>query len=333
MQSIPGPSARPPGVPPDPLSPLAAQPLSSQQRTTLERLVTRIIALSQQQSAEVWAGLKHHLTLKNGDPLLSRHFAAAEQYLNQRLLQAEGLLENRQTLHQLSELLQQGNNRQAVSDYIRQQFGHTVLSQLSGEQLKNVLALLRDGQLTIPQPQPRPATGRPLLPAEHHALNTLVTRLAAATGESPKQIWQSMLELSGAPRIETISAKYYALLASWLQARHSLTQQSAPTLHILQSMLKQPLESGEWRMLSDYLQQQFQATPQTALTPVQIQDVVNHLFLRRAASLHDISDHDPSPIAAPVVAPLTGLVERLSARPLAAAILLLAALVLLWLVL
>ncbi|CCK03426.1 Cell division protein [Cronobacter sakazakii 701] len=170
----------------------------------LERLITRLVALTQQQSAEVWAGMKHDLGLKSDAPLLSRHFPAAEQNLNQRLGQAQQTHTQRQVLSQLTELLNVGNNRQAVSDYIRQQFGHTALNQLSGEQLKSVLTLLQNAQLNIPQPQQRPATDRPMQPAEHNTLNQQVTKLAAATGESPKLIWQSMLELSGVKSGELI---------------------------------------------------------------------------------------------------------------------------------
>ncbi|MDI5536125.1 L-lactate permease, partial [Salmonella enterica subsp. enterica serovar Montevideo] len=46
--------------------------------------------------------------------------------------------------------------------------------------VKIKLTLLQQGQLSIPQPQQRPATDRPLLPAEHNTLNQLVTKLAAA---------------------------------------------------------------------------------------------------------------------------------------------------------
>ena len=56
----------------------------------------------------------------------------------------------------LSELLNQGNNRQAVSDYIRQHDGQTALHALTQPQLENVLQLLQSGQLSIPQPQQRP---------------------------------------------------------------------------------------------------------------------------------------------------------------------------------
>lgn len=110
----------------------------------------------------------------------------------------------------------------AVSDFIRQQYGQTALSQLTPEQLKNVLTLLQQGQLSIPQPQQRPATDRPLLPAEHNTLNQLVTKLAAATGESGKMIWQSMLELSGVKSGELIPAKQFThLVTGCRRARRS----------------------------------------------------------------------------------------------------------------
>lgn len=83
---------------------------------------------------------------KNDAPLLSRHFPAAEQNLTQRLGVAQQNHANRQVLSQLTELLGVGNNRQAVSDFIRQQYGQTALSQLTPDQLKNVLTLLQQGQ-------------------------------------------------------------------------------------------------------------------------------------------------------------------------------------------
>jgi uncharacterized membrane protein YheB (UPF0754 family) len=185
MQPISGTPARPPGEGQNAPSAAGEQPLSTQQRTVLERLITRLISLTQQQSAEVWAGMKHDLGVKSDTPLQSRHFPAAEQNLNQRLGVAQQNHANRQVLSQLTELLSQGNNRQAVSDFIRQQFGQTALSQLTPEQLKNRAdAAANQGQLSIPQPQQRPATERPLLPAEHNTLKQLVTKLAAATGES-----------------------------------------------------------------------------------------------------------------------------------------------------
>jgi hypothetical protein len=55
-----------------------------QQRTVLERLITRLVALTSQQNAEVWACVKHDLGLKGDTPLLACHFSAAEASLNQR---------------------------------------------------------------------------------------------------------------------------------------------------------------------------------------------------------------------------------------------------------
>lgn len=64
MQPISGTPARPPGEGQPAVSTAGEQPLSTQQRTVLERLITRLISLTQQQSAEVWAGMKHDLGVK-----------------------------------------------------------------------------------------------------------------------------------------------------------------------------------------------------------------------------------------------------------------------------
>lgn len=55
-QPVSGMSDRPPGS--------GEPPLTTQQRTALERLITRPVALTSQQNAEVWACVKHDLSLK-----------------------------------------------------------------------------------------------------------------------------------------------------------------------------------------------------------------------------------------------------------------------------
>lgn len=317
MQPIQGAPARPPGQEPLQTGSVPGElPLSSVQRTVLERLVIRLIALTQQQSAEVWAGVKHDLGLKNDAPLLSRHFPAAEQNLNQRVEIATQNHTTRQIISQLTELLGQGNNRQAVSDFIRQQFGQTALSQLTPQQLKTVLTMLQNNQIAIPQPQQRPATERPLLPAEHNSLNQAVTKLAAATGESGKLIWQSMLELSGVKTGELIPAKHFAPLMTWLQARQTLSTHPAPTLHTVQTALKQPLDPVEMRTITEYAQQNWQATPQTVLTTAQVQDILNQVFLRRTErSPEALEIRNIQPIYSPFVAPIIETVKSISTRP------------------
>ena len=313
-QPISGMPARPPGETAV-TNNIGEQPLSTQQRTVLERLITRLVALTSQQSAGVWAGMKHDLGLKNDAQLLSRHFPAAEQNLNQRLVNAQQTHEVRQIVAQLTELLSQGNNRQAVSDFIRQQYGHTTLSQLTPDQLKNVLQLLQNNELAIPQPQQRPATDRSLLPAEHNTLNQMVTKVAAATGESSKMIWQSMLELSGVKTGDLIPAKHFNQLMTWLQARQTLSDQKAPTLNSLQAALKQPMETQEFNALRDYAQQTWQATPQTVLTQAQVQDLLNQVFLKRVERAQDTVD---TRYIQPIFNPFTPIIENMkamSARP------------------
>ena len=274
---------RPPGRGPSGTAATGEPSLSMQQRTVLERLITRLVALTSQQNAEVWACVKHDLGLKGDSPLLACHFSAAEASLNQRLAAAQDNHHHRQTFAQLSDLLGQGNNRQAVSDYIRQHYGQTALHALSQTQLETILHLLQHGQLSIPQPQQRPPTLRPLLPAEHNTLNQLVTKLAAATGEPSKLIWQSMLELCGVKSGELIPATHFLPLSYWLQARQTLSAQSAPTLTSLQGALKQPLEAAEWQTIVDFARRSWQVTPRTTLSPAQILALLNKVFVLRVA--------------------------------------------------
>ncbi|WP_312544569.1 flagella biosynthesis regulator Flk, partial [Pantoea eucalypti] len=217
------------------------QPLSPAQRTTLERLIVRISSLSNLKAPELWAGLRHEVGVKSEAELQSRHFPAAEQYLNNRLTQTQNGHATRLLMTQLTDLLPKGNNRQAVSDFIRQQFGQTVLSALSQDQLRQVLTMLQNGQMTIPQPQQIRVSDRTLLPAEHHTLNQQVVRLAAATGESTGKLWTAALKLVNLTSGDPIPSRHFPLLTQYLQVRQTLSQHSAPTLHLLEASLKQPL--------------------------------------------------------------------------------------------
>ena len=341
MQPIQSATPRPTGEPPSMAKNPGESPLSSVQRTVLERLITRIVALNQQQSAGVWAGLKHDLNLKSDAPLLARHFPAAEQNLNQRLTYAQNTVSNRLVISQLTELLPQGNNRQAVSDFIRQQFGQTALSKLTPEQLKTVLTLLQNHQLpqaleqqksslannpllsgiATPPLDTQPTENnllaeRPIKPVEQNILNQLVSKLAAVTGDSGKQIWATLLEQVHIKPGEPIPARLFAPLANWLQAHQTLSQHPAPTLQTLQAAQKQPLSEPEREWLMDYSLQRFQASPQTILSLVQIQDILNQILLirteRQPAGV--IEARDVKPIVSPLFTSTMDVIKQVSTR-------------------
>ncbi|WP_273869656.1 flagella biosynthesis regulator Flk [Serratia odorifera] len=286
------------------------QPLSPAQRTRLEKLIVKIMALSPAKSAEIWATLRHDLGANRpaaNQELQARHFEPAERLLQNRLDQVQRSHANRQLLQQLTELLPQGNNRQAVSDFIRQQFGHTVLSKLSHEQLQQVFNLLQTGELTIPHPQQSATSDRPLLPAEHQNLQQQVTRLSAATGESPAKIWQSLLDLTGVKTSEPLPARHFQLLSQYLQARVALSSQSAPTLNNLLALLKQPADPQEQQQLFDYCQSRFHCVANAPLTHTQINNLINQLFARRlekAGAAPAIHSDSPTPLLNPLIAAL-----------------------------
>lgn len=289
--------------------------------------MTKVTSLTQQQRAELWAGIRHDIGLSGDSPLLSRHFPAAEHNLAQRLLAAQKPF-CPPAFSAIREYLRLGNNRQAVTDYIRHNFGQTPLNQLSPEQLKTILTLLQEGKMVIPQPQQREATDRPLLPAEHNALKQLVTKLAAATGEPSKQIWQSMLELSGVKDGELIPAKLFNHLVTWLQARQTLSQQNTPTLESLQMALKQPLDASELAALSAYIQQKYGLSAQSSLSSAQAEDILNQLYQRRVKG---IDPRDMQPLLNPFP-PMMDTLQNMATRPALWILLVAIILMLVWLV-
>ena len=174
--------------------------------------------------------------------------------------------------------------------------------------------------MVIPQPQQREATDRPLLPAEHNALKQLVTKLAAATGEPSKQIWQSMLELSGVKDGELIPAKLFNHLVTWLQARQTLSQQNTP--------LKQPLDASELAALSAYIQQKYGLSAQSSLSSAQAEDILNQLYQRRVKGI------DPrvmQPLLNPFP-PMMDTLQNMATRPALWILLVAIILMLVWLV-
>lgn len=334
MQPLSGPGTPIAGErPPSPGKTAATddQPLSPAQRTTLEKLIVKIMTLSSVKSAEIWASLRHDLGADKGGELLARHFQPAEQLLQTRLTQAQQNHAGRQLLQQLAELLPQGNNRQAVSDFIRQRFGHTVLSQLSPPQLQQVLNLLQTGGLTIPQPQQTATSDRPLLPAEHQSLQQQVTKLSAATGEAPAKIWQTLFDLAGVKTNDPLPARHFQLLNQFLQVKVALSPQNAPTLNNLLAALKQPADEQELQQMNDYCQARFNCGANAPLTHPQMSDAIHQLFARRlekAGQAQPIASPsiEPQPLLNPLIATLPLPLQKALSKPAVALILLLLAL-------
>jgi len=260
-------------------------PLSPAQRTALEKLVVRIMAISPAKAPELWAALRHDLALNTEVPLMARHFDAAEQHLLARLTQAQDSYANRQLVQQLSDLLPQGNNRQAVSDFIRQQFALTSLNQLSHGQLQQVLTLLKSGELTIPQPQQHSQADRPILPAELQTLQQQITKLSAATGKLPTEIKVEMNNLLGPHSAGPLSVCYFQVLNQYLHARYALSQQVTPNLHSLYGVLKQPASAEEQQQLTQYSQQHFAAQADSTLSQPQLTQLLDLLIRQRISHI------------------------------------------------
>ncbi|MBA0167183.1 flagella biosynthesis regulator Flk [Pectobacterium sp. CFBP8739] len=208
------------------------RPLTLAQRTTLENLVLKVAALTTSKAAEVWTTVKQGLGLAENNELLSRHYQPAEQILQTRLTQAQDSGGRQQLIQRLTDMLSQGNNRQAVSNFIQQQFGSTTLSALTKTQLQQVVTLLQNGQ--IPQStasatasqtaQAANSPDRPLNPAEQRGLNQLVTRLATMTGEQPAKVLSNLMMMQNLNVGDAIPLKHLPLLTQFLQAQVELQQ-------------------------------------------------------------------------------------------------------------
>ncbi|WP_225182269.1 flagella biosynthesis regulator Flk [Pectobacterium aroidearum] len=208
------------------------RPLTLAQRTTLENLVLKVAALTTSKAAEVWTTVKTGLGLAENSELQSRHYQPAEQILQTRLTQAQDNGGRQQLLQRLTDMLSQGNNRQAVSDFIQQRFGSTTLSALNKTQLQQVVTMLQNGQIpqsTAPANATQTAQAanspdRPLNPAEQRGLNQLVTRLATMTGEQPARVLSNLMMMQNLNAGDTIPLKHLPLLTQFLQAQVALQQ-------------------------------------------------------------------------------------------------------------
>ena len=289
MQPLRGPSEvsddRKPSVhPKNTSSSVSSAPLTSAQRTTLERIIVKIMAISSLKSAELWAGIRHQAGVSNDCELLASHYPVAEHWLSEKLTQEQNSHSVRLLLQQLTALLPRGNNRQAVSDFIRQQFGQTVLSSLTRPQLQQVLTMLQNGQMDIPQPQQLRVTDRTLLPAEHQNLQQQVIRLTISGGGTHASVWQNIFSLVSLKNGDPIPSRYYPLLTQYLNARITLSTQTTPvTIQTLLASLKQPPTEEEIR----YLQHDNEQTPSLSqpLTVIRAEDMLHKLFCFRAEKL------------------------------------------------
>lgn len=188
----------------------ANSPLSFTQRATLDTLVVKLQALTSLSNNAIWTTLRQDIGLAPNQTLLGQHFTAADQSLQNQLGQAQTQQSSARhpLLQRLTELPPQGNNSQRVTQFLRQEFGHTELKALTQPQLQRVLTMLQTPRDAAPL---NAASGRapalaitlvqnaltnvatnatttallqrPLSSVEQNSLNQMVVRLSALLGE------------------------------------------------------------------------------------------------------------------------------------------------------
>lgn len=260
MQPVSSPGTPTPGdrPPESPTSAIASSssntaavnsPLSFTQRATLDTLVVKLQALTSLSNNAIWTTLRQDIGLAPNQTLLGQHFTAAEQSLQNQLVQAQ--TQQSSALHpllqRLTDLLPQGNNSQRVTQFLRQEFGHTGLKALTQPQLQRVLTMLQ----TPPDAAPLNAASgrspalattlvqnaltnvstnaattallqRPLSSVEQNSLNQMVVRLSALLGEPTEKIWTSLTAMQHQPPGTPIPARHLPLLMQYLQTQTDL---------------------------------------------------------------------------------------------------------------
>lgn len=258
MQPVSSPGTPTPGDrPPTPASPASAiassssntaaanSPLSFTQRATLDTLVVKLQALTSLSNNAIWTTLRQDIGLAPNQTLLGQHFTAAEQSLQNQLVQAQTQQSSARhpLLQRLTDLLPQENNSQRVTQFLRQEFGHTELKALTQPQLQRVLTMLQ----TPPDAAPLNAASgrapalattlvqnaltnaattallqRPLSSVEQNNLNQMVVRLSALLGEPTEKIWTSLTAMQHQPPGTPIPARHLPLLMQYLQTQTDL---------------------------------------------------------------------------------------------------------------
>ncbi|MBG6247367.1 MULTISPECIES: flagella biosynthesis regulator Flk [Symbiopectobacterium] len=258
MQPVSSPGTPTPGDrPPTPASPASAiassssntaaanSPLSFTQRATLDTLVVKLQALTSLSNNAIWTTLRQDIGLAPNQTLLGQHFTAAEQSLQNQLVQAQTQQSSARhpLLQRLTDLLPQENNSQRVTQFLRQEFGHTELKALTQPQLQRVLTMLQ----TPPDAAPLNAASgrapalattlvqnaltnaattallqRPLSSVEQNSLNQMVVRLSALLGEPTEKIWTSLTAMQHQPPGTPIPARHLPLLMQYLQTQTDL---------------------------------------------------------------------------------------------------------------
>lgn len=227
----------------------ANSPLSFTQRATLDTLVVKLQALTSLSNNAIWTTLRQDIGLAPTKTLLGQHFTAAEQSLQNQLVQAQTQQSSARhpLLQRLTDLLPQGNNSQRVTQFLRQEWGHTELKALTQPQLQRVLTMLQ----TPPEAAPLNAASgrapalattlvqnaltnvatnaattallqRPLSSVEQNSLNQMVVRLSALLGEPTEKIWTSLTAMQHQPPGTPLPARHLPLLMQYLQTQTDL---------------------------------------------------------------------------------------------------------------
>lgn len=241
--------------------------LPASQRQILEQLVRQLSKLTSQSPDDIWNMVKEHLGLSRNMSLSIQHYSMAEFFLQQRI-QVANQGGNHSLLEQIMNKLNQGNNREMVLNFMRMTFGHSALSLLNEDELKQVLAQLPNlkSSPTALQPSGTEQSGTQAAnsqtPNSNNAANAATPPLPNSPAlQTPNSATPTPLSYAEQPLPsgqQQIIQQLLDNLSQQLKQPIALIQQQLS--QILKHSADQPLQNQHFTTARDFLQMRLIAT-------------------------------------------------------------------------
>lgn len=273
--------------------------LAPSQKNLIDKLIRQLNTLTGQSTDEIWLLLREHLGLAKTMSLTLHHFSAAEFFLQQKIQYAQqGGSQN--LLEKIMAQLSQGNNKEKIMAFMRSTFGHTALSLLNENELKQVLAQLpsalsgdKNASTSSKESTTASALGNtssltptnfatiPMPQAQLKVINQLIYNLSQLLNIPIATIKEQLHKLLNHPVESPLLNQHFKMASEFLQTRILVAQDEYHPLKNLLNLI-QPLSKNEQQFIQQYALANFNLSMTGILTINQADKIVIELFTKRA---------------------------------------------------
>lgn len=323
--------------------------LPPSQKNLIDQLIRQLSSLTQQSTDEIWQLLREHLGIARNMSLTLHHFSAAEFFLQQKIqIAQQGGSQN--LLEQIMNKLSHGNNKETILNFMRSTFGHTALSLLNENELKQVLAQFpktsqsQANNLTnantplggnasnqtqatgangptnttqnVNQNNPTLSFNEMPMPSQQTVIiNELINKLAEQIKLPQADITKQLNIILKHDNESPWQNQHFATARDFLQMRLIVTQEPFQPLNALINLM-QPLAKHESAFLQKFSEIQFSANLNTMMTALQADMLVNEIFTRRAQGKSAWQlEGDPTPVFSNLLPEIQALLNKPSFIP------------------